>query len=319
MQLLKTGTTALLACSLGLLGGCGAATQMVQTGVAATSSTSATSSTDAVVTQDKATLTQHLKSAALSAAAYNQAAKTRLSLLSEQGLTEVKYVGLTETANTSSGTQYIVAEEGKTLYISFTGSNEKKDFLSLLSQYETYQTSSYPVRQGFVSAWEEAEADITALIREKNPTAIVMSGHSKGGAIAAAAAMKLMAEGFPVTEVTTFGAPPIFKIPSDETDANFQSKLAASDITTRLNKISTLYVREYDYVQLASAGLTMNNRSIGTLLTLKDDGTLQSGSSLGSSAISALTNTASAKVTKLNSEALHHNANTYLDILKTVK
>lgn len=315
MHLLKTGTTALLACSLGLLSGCGAATQMVQSGVAATTSTTTTTTDTAI--PDKTTRTQHLKSAALSAAAYNQNAKTRLTLLSEQGLTELKYVGLTETASTSSGTQYIVAEEGKTLYISFTGSNEKKDFLSLLSQYNTYQTSSYPVRQGFVSAWEEAESAITTLIREKNPTAIVMSGHSKGGAIASAAAMKLLAEGFPVTEVTTFGAPPIFKIPSDETDANFQSKLAASDITKRLNEISTLYVRQNDYVQLASAGMSMNNRSIGTLLSLKDDATLQSGTSLMSTAFSAVTS--AGKVEKLDSSALNHNANTYLELLKKVQ
>jgi hypothetical protein len=308
MQLFKTGSTALLTITLSLLTACAATQKIVQ---------STASSSPQPVTQNSDMITRHLKSAAISAAAYNQNAKTRLALLSEQGLTEVKYVGLKETAATGSATQYIIAEQGKTLYISFTGSNEKKDFLSLLSQYETYQTSSYPVRNGFVQAWEEAETDITALIRQKKPTSIVMSGHSKGGAIASAAALKLMAEGLPVTEVTTFGAPPIFKIPTDETDTRFKAKLSGSALTTRLDKISTHYVRQSDYVQLASAGMSMNNRSIGILLSLKDDGTTQSGSSLMGSTLGAVTN--ATKIEKFDSTALNHNANTYLEILKKAK
>jgi hypothetical protein len=312
MQLFKTATTALLAITLSMLTAC-ATTQKIVKSTASTVSNNNTGQ----VTQNSSSITRHLKSAALSAAAYNQNPKTRLALLSEQGLTEVKYVGLKETAATGSATQYIIAEQDKTLYISFTGSNEKKDFLSLLSQYETYQTSSYPVRNGFVQAWEEAETGITALIRQKNPISIVISGHSKGGAIASAAALKLMAEGFPVTEVTTFGAPPIFKIPTDETDTRFKDRLSSSALTTRLDKISTHYVRQSDYVQLASAGMSMNNRSIGTLLSLKDDGTTQPGSSLMSSALGAVTN--ATKIEKFDSSALNHNANTYLEILKKAK
>lgn len=275
--------------------------------------------TPKTVKQESSTTNQHLKAASMAAAAYYQNPQTRKDLLAAQGLTEVQYVGLKDNEADGKETEYLIAEQGKTLYICFTGSNEKKDFLALYGKYESYQGTTYPVHQGFVKAWEEAESDILTLAAQKKPTSVFMCGHSKGGSVASAAALKMMAEGYNVVEVTTFGSPPIFKIPRDESDNNFKAKIAASANLARLNSISTHYIREYDYVQIASTGLARNNRSIGNQLTLKDDGTLYSGTSYSSAAMGALTNTASAKVEKVDSAALHHHASSYLELLKKAK
>ncbi len=150
---------------------------------------------------------KHLKAAAISAAAYNQNPKTRLSLLSEQQLSEVTYIGLRETSADNLTTEYLVAEKDGTLFISFTGSNAKNDWLrNLNAQYKPYQNMPYPIHKGFVLSWEEVHTDIMALIREKKPSSIALSGHSKGGAVASVAALKLLTEGVAVSEVTTFGA-----------------------------------------------------------------------------------------------------------------
>lgn len=263
---------------------------------------------------------KHLKAAAISAAAYNQNPKTRLSLLSEQQLTEVTYIGLRETSADNLTTEYLVAEKDGTLFISFTGSNAKNDWLrNLNAQYKPYQNMPYPIHKGFVLSWEEVQTDIMALIREKKPSSVALSGHSKGGAVASVAALKLLMEGVAVSEVTTFGAPPIFKIPRDESDANFDAKLASSTALKRLDDVSTHYIREYDYIQLASTGLAMNKRGLGTQLSLKDDGSIYSDTNRLGAAMGLVTNISAAKVTKFDSTALHHHASTYLEILKKAK
>lgn len=271
------------------------------------------------VKQSSSAVNQHLKSAAMSAAAYSQNVNSRQDLLSAHGLIEVKYVGLKETSANKTSTEYLVAENGSALYISFTGSNEKKDFLSLYGKYESFLGTSYPVHNGFVKAWKQVEKEILALVRQKKASAIIVSGHSKGGSVAGVAALALLSEGFPVTEVTTFGAPPIFKIPRDESDAAFKATSGKSRILERLNNISTHYVREYDYIQLASTGLSRNNRSVGQRLSLKDDGSLYTDPNHLGAAVGAVTNTAAAKVEKLDSKALHHHASTYLEILNKAR
>lgn len=272
------------------------------------------------VQQSASTASQHLKAAAISAAAYNQNPQTRLTLLSEQQLSEVKYVGLRETAAKNLTTEYLIAKQGNTLYIGFTGSNAKNDWMrNLHVQYKPYQGMPYPVHQGFVLAWKEVKQEITALIQQQKPANLVLSGHSKGGAVAGVAALDLLKQGYNVTEVTTFGAPPIVKIPRNEDAATVNQKKANSRLASTLNRISTHYVREYDYIQLASTGLAMNKQGIGKRLSLKDDGSLYSDTNRFGAALGLVTNTAAAKVEKFDSKNLNHHATTYLEALKKAK
>lgn len=259
----------------------------------------------------------HLPIIAASAASYNQNIATRTKLLSEQGLNEVEYVGLRETAAKGTTTEYLVSKSNNTLYIAFTGSNAKNDWLrNLHAQYAPYANSPFPVHKGFVLSWHEVDSDITKIINQNKPTNIVVGGHSKGGAVAQVAGLSLIEQGYNVTQVVTLGAPPAFKIARDLPPAEFNTALANSNTLTRLNIITTHYVREYDYIQLASTGLAMNTKGIGKRISVKDDGSLYSDTNRLGAVMGLISNVEAAKAKKFDSRELHHHASTYLEVLK---
>ncbi|KAG8471130.1 hypothetical protein KFE25_009551 [Diacronema lutheri] len=119
--------------------------------------------------------------------------------------------------NASSMQGYVASGAGLVV-VSFRGSVE---YLSYWIDLEEYRTAPYPdcdaclVHSGFLSAWEDVRADVLSGVRDalraQPDAALVVVGHSLGGAVAVIAALQLAkADGAkPPAAVFTFGEPRI--------------------------------------------------------------------------------------------------------------
>jgi len=165
----------------------------------------------------------------------------------EYGLLLVKWI-----ENKKSDTQGFVAIKGKTIYITWRGSESKKDFQNDASIDKVpFINEGEKVHIGFKSAWESVLEDTYNAIDnalenlQEEATNIVVTGHSLGGAIATLYAYSIKKH-YPNYNVssTTIGSPrvgnKIFKENYDNSSIDTLRIVHNNDLVTH-----TPYIKFY--------------------------------------------------------------------------
>jgi hypothetical protein len=184
----------------------------------------------------------------------------------EYGLELVKWI-----ENKKSDTQGFVATKNKTIYVTWRGSESKKDFQNDASIDKVpFINEGEKVHIGFKSCWESVVDDTynaidTALENlQGEATDIVVSGHSLGGAIATLYAHSIKTH-YPHYNVksTTIGSPrvgnKVFKENYDNSDIDTLRIVHKNDLVTHVPYIRFHHVNYQ--VRLDTDGNILKNDS----------------------------------------------------------
>lgn len=231
---------------------------------------------------------------------------------------EVFYFGLRDSAKEEKATEYLLAQSADTLFVSFAGTNDKSDWYQNLNiRYRPLHDSPYVAHEGYLQSWQEVKDAIVSKINKQSFKRIVVSGHSKGGAVGLLAAYDLLDAGFPVKKAYTFGSPLVFNIPSRDDVSTFTKKVAQDSELKFLHDNADHYIREKDYIQIASTTFSSNTLTIGQQFILHDDGTVKPRDLQQEKSV--FDDLSLPGFGKMNSTTMNHHADTYLELLKEAK
>lgn len=136
---------------------------------------------------------------------------SRLSYRTEAEVTQVAATGWGLEARMFSvdDTQCFAARVGSNAFIAFRGTESRGDWLGNLNMLST--TRPYGVvHRGFLSAFQVIAGPLEQLLNTWNATAIWLTGHSLGGALATIAAAEWHGR-YPIAGIATFGQPAVGK------------------------------------------------------------------------------------------------------------